>query len=111
MAITKTPKFSTEHQLAAELLKALAHPARLAILDVLSQRQTCFCGDLTQELPLAQSTISQHLKALKIGGLIKGEIDGVKTCYCLDEVGIKQLKKLILPLIQQLNTQNNETCC
>jgi ArsR family transcriptional regulator len=111
MAPSTTTQFSAKQHTAAALFKALAHPARLAILALLSQRQTCFCGDLTQELPLAQSTISQHLKALKNAGLIKGEIDGVKTCYCLDEKGIEQLEELMLPLIQQLNIQNQKTCC
>lgn len=111
MAITKTDLFTDQQQQAAELFKAMGHPARLAILDILSQRQACFCGDITEELPLAQSTVSQHLKALKAAGLIKGEIDGVKTCYCLSETGVAMLKELADPIIEQLNLINTSSCC
>ena len=111
MAVTKTTRFSEIHQATAEVLKAMAHPARLAILELLAERQSCICGDITEELPLAQSTVSQHLKALKEAGLIKGEIDGVRVCYCLNEQGIKQLEELALPFIQTLNSLTNKNCC
>jgi DNA-binding transcriptional ArsR family regulator len=68
----------------ADTLKALAHPARLALLQVLAERGTCVCGTLVDELPLAQSTVSQHLKVLREAGLITGEVDGTKSCYALD---------------------------
>ncbi len=79
------PKYTTKDQEIAKFTKALAHPARVAILQLLLQRRTCICGDIVDELPIAQSTVSQHLKELKKAGLIKGEIEGVSTCYCINE--------------------------
>jgi predicted transcriptional regulator len=84
MGISKTEAFSASDNQLAAMAKALAHPARIAILKVLLNRESCICGDLVEELPLAQSTISQHLNELKKAGLIKGEIDGPATCYCID---------------------------
>jgi DNA-binding transcriptional ArsR family regulator len=69
----------------AKYAKALAHPARIAILQLLAKKQTCICGDIVDEIPLSQSTVSQHLKELKEAGLIKGDIEGAKICYCIDE--------------------------
>lgn len=92
---------------SAEIAKALGHPARIAILKILSQRKTCFCGDITEILPLAQSTVSQHLKALKSAGLITGEVEGVRTCYCLKPEGIKELNELLSELFSELV----KTCC
>ena len=74
--------------------KALSHPARIAILEKLAKRSTCICGEIVNDLPLAQSTVSQHLKELKSAGLIQGKIDGLKSCYCLDPKGIKQLLRI-----------------
>lgn len=84
MGITKSNQFTTEQNKLAGLYKALAHPARIAILQLLIQKQACICGDIVDELPLSQSTISQHLKALKTAGIIQGDISGVKTCYCIN---------------------------
>jgi DNA-binding transcriptional ArsR family regulator len=95
----------------AKLMKAFGHPARIAILELLSKRETCICGDITDELPLAQSTVSQHLKALKSAGIITGEVEGVKTCYCLDQDGLKELNNLFQPFIKNLTTQNEDNCC
>jgi len=81
----KPEDFSTEDINLAKYAKALAHPARVAILNLLIQKQACICGDIVEELPLAQSTVSQHLKVLKEAGLIKGEIEGSTVCYCIDE--------------------------
>lgn len=92
---------------SAEIAKALGHPARIAILKILATRSTCFCGDITDILPLAQSTVSQHLKALKEAGLITGEIEGVRTCYCLNPEGIKELNILLSELTDDLL----KTCC
>ena len=84
--ITETKKeFSVEDKSLALYAKALSHPARVAILQLLIRKQACICGDIVDEIPLAQSTISQHLKELKQAGLIKGEIDGVRVCYCINE--------------------------
>lgn len=85
MGATKSYEFSAKENKLAKYAKALAHPARVAILKVLAKRQECVCGDIVDELPLSQSTVSQHLKELKEAGLIKGEIDGVRVCYCIDE--------------------------
>jgi ArsR family transcriptional regulator len=79
----------------AGLAKALAHPARVQIVRLLVRRGTCICGEIVNELPLAQSTVSQHLKILKDAGLIQGEIDGPRTCYCIDPRGLRRLKALI----------------
>lgn len=87
---------------AAEIAKALGHPARIAILKLLAQRTTCFCGDITEVLPMAQSTVSQHLKALKSAGLITGEVEGVRTCYCLNPDGIKELQTALSELTNEL---------
>ena len=84
MAYRKDVEFTEADQRLAETAKALSHPARIAILRVLAERGTCICGELVDELPLAQSTVSQHLKALKEAGLIQGEIEGPRTCYCID---------------------------
>ena len=85
MGITKTEEFTSKDNKIAKYAKALAHPARVAILQLLLKKQNCICGDIVDELPLSQSTVSQHLKELKEAGLIKGDIDGVKICYCIDE--------------------------
>jgi len=97
----------TSVERSAAIAKALGHPARIAILKILADRSTCFCGDITDILPLAQSTVSQHLKALKTAGLIKGEVEGVKTCYCLNPDGIRELRELLTELSNELI----KTCC
>jgi DNA-binding transcriptional ArsR family regulator len=77
--------YSNKEEQIAQFAKALGHPARVAIVSLLLKKQNCICGDIVDELPLSQSTVSQHLKELKEAGIIKGEISGVKTCYCIDE--------------------------
>lgn len=79
----------------ALLAKALGHPARVAIIRLLLRREACICGEIVEELPLAQSTVSQHLKQLKEAGLIRGEVDGPRVCYCVDEGAITLLKALV----------------
>ena len=86
-----------DEQLAA-LAKALGHPLRVRILRILASRQTCICGDLVDELPIAQSTVSQHLKILKDAGLVQGEIDGPRVCYCIRRPALQKLKKLVAGL-------------
>jgi DNA-binding transcriptional ArsR family regulator len=111
----KIPKHETQRkyinektiQRSAEIAKALGHPARIAILKILAQRTTCFCGDITEILPLAQSTVYQHLKALKNAGLITGEVEGARTCYCLNADGIKELQTVL----SELSTELIKTCC
>lgn len=85
MGLTKSEEFSVKDNRIAKYAKALSHPARVAILRLLIQKQACVCGDIVDELPLSQSTVSQHLKELKLAGLIKGDIEGAKVCYCIDE--------------------------
>ncbi len=79
----------------ATLAKALAHPARVQIMRLLVRREACICGDIVEELPLAQSTVSQHLKVLKDAGLIRGEIDGPRVCYCVEPRVMRRLKALV----------------
>lgn len=98
MGATKSYEFSVKENRLAKYAKALAHPARIAILNFLAKQQSCVCGDIVDKLPLSQSTVSQHLKELKEAGLIQGEIEGAKVCYCIDgkewklaQAGINQL--------------------
>ena len=79
----------------AVLTKAVGHPARVAILRLLVRREACVCGDIVDELPLAQSTVSQHLKVLKDAGLIRGDIDGPRVCYCVEPRALRRLKALV----------------
>ena len=85
MSRAKTELFERELTGTAEFAKALSHPVRIRILKILSERRVCMCGEIVELLPLAQSTVSQHLKELKSARLIKGEVEGPKTCYCLDK--------------------------
>jgi ArsR family transcriptional regulator, arsenate/arsenite/antimonite-responsive transcriptional repressor len=82
----------------AALAKALGHPVRVEIIRILSQKQSCVCGEIVEELSMAQSTVSQHLKVLKDVGLIRGEIEGARTCYCLDHAVLRQFKILVAGL-------------
>ena len=110
MAITKAQLFDDKQIKTAQFAKALGHPARVAILQILASRNTCICGDITDQLPLAQSTVSQHLKALKSAGIIKGEIDGVKTCYCLNEKSFDELKNVLETFLTDLETKKTNCC-
>ena len=93
MGLTKSEIFSREQNHLAQLLKALAHPARIAILQQIMRSNACICGDLVNELGLAQATISQHLKELKNAGLIQGTIEGASVCYCINPETWKMLEK------------------
>ncbi len=86
---------SEADQELAMLAKAIAHPARVRILRLLAHRTACVCGDLVDELPLAQSTVSQHLKVLKEAGLIRGEVDGPRVCYCIEPRAARRLRALV----------------
>lgn len=83
MAINKKNEFAPEEVMLSSFAKALSHPARIAIIRELARREQCICGEIVEVLPLAQSTVSQHLKELVNAGLVKGTIDGTKSCYCL----------------------------
>jgi DNA-binding transcriptional ArsR family regulator len=109
MGATKSIEFSAKENKLAKYAKALAHPARVAILRMLAKRQACVCGDIVDELPLSQSTVSQHLKELKEAGLIKGDIDGAKVCYCIDEKEWKAAQSFINQLFDTYKVGSN--CC
>jgi ArsR family transcriptional regulator len=94
MGITKTNGFSSDTIQMADILKALGHPARLAIVQFLLKSNTCMCGDILEVLPLAQSTVSKHLYELKKVGLIRGTISGNNICYCIDNIGFEKIKNL-----------------
>ena len=110
MAYSKTYLFDTKLQTSADLFKALAHPARLAILKYLAEAKTCITGDLADELPLGRTTINQHLRELKDAGLITGTTEGVKTCYCLNLEKIRELKAISETFINDINIPVNFDC-
>lgn len=109
MGTTKTEEFTVKDNRIAKYAKALAHPARVAILQLLIKKQSCICGDIVDELPLSQSTVSQHLKELKEAGLIKGEIEGVRVCYCIDEKEWETAKGYLTSFFGTYVKGNN--CC
>ena len=109
MGLTKTEIFTEAQNKLAVQLKAIAHPARIAILQELIKANACICGDLVEELGLAQATISQHLKELKNAGLIKGTIEGVSVCYCIEPNAWKDLEKKVNSLFQSFKDPQN--CC
>lgn len=108
MGLTKTAEFTKAQNELATLTKALGHPARIAILQFLIKSKSCFCGDIVEELPLSQSTVSQHLKELKNAGLIKGDIEGPSICYCIDEKAWNKVKKIIGDLFE---SYKDTGCC
>lgn len=97
-ACCEPPKINMNTERVAEICKALAHPARVRIVDHLNLLDQCICGQIVDALPLAQSTVSQHLKILKESGLVKGIIDGPRTCYCLDRQVLAEFKAMVLAL-------------
>ena len=109
MGTTKTDHFNTKQLRMAQLAKALGHPARIAILQFLASQQSCVCGDIVDELPLSQSTVSQHLKELKDAGIIKGEISGASTCYCIDEKVWKEMESEFGFIFNSFSSQ--AICC
>jgi predicted transcriptional regulator len=109
MGLTKTEIFTNEQNKLAVQLKAIAHPARIAILQELMKANACICGDLVDELGLAQATISQHLKELKNAGLIQGTIEGVSVCYCIEPSAWKNLQKELNELFSSYKGMNS--CC
>lgn len=102
MGATKIENFTDKQKDIAILAKALGHPARVAIIDYLLKVNSCICGDIVNELPLAQPTISQHLKELKNAGLIKGNIEGNSICYCIDEKVLIKLQNYFLNISSKL---------
>lgn len=109
MGVTKEEFFTKKQLKKAQFAKAFAHPARIAIIEYMIKHQECICGDLVNEIPLAQSTISQHLKELKEAGFIKGDIDGVKTCYCINEKVWNEAQESFNEMFTDY--KNNNQCC
>ncbi|HEY4652270.1 MAG TPA: metalloregulator ArsR/SmtB family transcription factor [Pontibacter sp.] len=110
MLAAKPKEFTETDIVVARYAKALAHPARIAILRVLLERKACICGDIVEELPLSQSTVSQHLKELKEAGLIKGDIDGKKVCYCIDENAWQHAQQVLQQIFASY-TSCSTSCC
>jgi len=110
MGATKTDHFTDEQNELAILTKALGHPARIAIIQYLMKVNTCICGDIVNELPLSQPTVSQHLKELKNAGLIKGNIEGNAICYCINEMGFEKIKGFFNHINLHLEKRKNECC-
>ncbi len=109
MGLTKSSIFTANQNKLAQMMKALAHPARIAIIQFLVKKKACFCGDIVDELGLAQSTISQHLKELKNAGLIQGTIEGTGVCYCINPKAWQQYKKEMENFFVAYQLIN--TCC
>jgi|SRR6476469_9013800 len=109
MGSTKTEEFTAKENKLAKYAKALGHPARIAILKMLAGRNTCVCGDIVEELPLSQSTVSQHLKELKESGLIHGEIEGVRVCYCINTKEWKSAQQALNQMFDSYKGSKN--CC
>jgi DNA-binding transcriptional ArsR family regulator len=109
MGASKTEHFTDEQNEIATLAKALGHPARIAIIEYLLSVDACICGDIVNELPLAQPTVSQHLKELKNAGLIQGNIEGNAICYCVNEETLGKLNNYINHIFNKITNRNN--CC
>ena len=109
MGVTKSEIFTDAQNEIATLAKAFAHPARVAIMHQLFKTNTCVCGDLVEEIGLAQATISQHLKELKSVGIIKGSIEGTSVCYCIDTDNWERIKGVLLTFFDNYPTNTN--CC
>ena len=108
MGTTKTEHFTDKQNQIATIAKALGHPARIAIIEYLMKVNECICGDIVNELPLAQPTVSQHLKELKNAGIIKGTVEGNSICYCIDESTIDILNRYFSKIVE---TVSKAKCC
>ena len=106
MAIAKVDQLESEYAQLADVAKALSHPARIKILQVLTDKNRCICGEIVEVLPLSQSTVSQHLKELKRVGLIDGEVEGPKTCYCINYEKLDAVQQMFTSLFGRINK-----CC
>jgi len=111
MAINKKYEFTKNEVALADFAKALSHPARIAILKELAKKNTCVCGEIVEVLPLAQSTVSQHLKELKEAGLIQGTLDGAKSCYCIDYKNLKKAIEQLNAMFSNVIKFENKNCC
>lgn len=108
MGASKTDHFTDQQNRIASIAKALGHPARVAIIEYLMRVDACICGDIVNELPLAQPTVSQHLKELKNAGLIRGNIEGNAICYCIDETAFQMLQNYAAGVT---TTTVSKKCC
>lgn len=106
MGTSKKEVFNNSQNRLADLAKALGHPARIAILQFLAKQNVCICGDIVEEIPLSQATVSQHLAELKRVGIIKGEIEGPRICYCIDQKAWNEAKQLLSQFLAGL-----KSCC
>src|SRR5580700_9087458 len=111
MGVTKSEIFSDKQNRLAGMMKALAHPARIAILQQLIKTNACICGDLVDELGLAQPTISQHLKELKNAGIIQGTVEGTSVCYCINPKVWKQYQEFFNEFFVEVKMDVNNRCC
>ncbi|MBI1306815.1 MAG: metalloregulator ArsR/SmtB family transcription factor [Bacteroidetes bacterium] len=110
MGLSKAEHFSEKHNQISGLAKALAHPARIAILEYLMKTNACVCGDIVNELPLAQPTVSQHLKELKLAGFIKGNIEGNAINYCINQGAVDDLLKFLSGVASHAECLKNNCC-
>ena len=110
MGLTKSAHFTEQQNELANIAKALGHPARIAIVEYLLKVNTCICGDIVGELPLAQPTISQHLKELRSAGINKGSVEGASVCYCLDNAKLELLSLFLGKLVSHANSQSGKCC-
>ncbi|GAB3366844.1 metalloregulator ArsR/SmtB family transcription factor [Arachidicoccus ginsenosidivorans] len=111
MGSTKTDLFNKKQNELANMAKAIAHPARIAILEQLVKTNACICGDLVVELGLAQPTISQHLKELKLAGIIQGSVEGTSVCYCIDPKVWKKFREFFNNFFVEVGDPTGEGCC
>lgn len=111
MGITRSDLFSKQQNGLANMAKAIAHPARIAILQHLIKANSCICGDLVDELGLAQATISQHLKELKTAGLIQGTVEGTSVCYCIHPGNWKKFREQFAGFFTDVNLDSNTSYC
>lgn len=110
MGATKTDHFTDKQNEIAILTKALGHPARIAIIEYLLKVNACICGDIVNVLPLAQPTVSQHLKELKNAGIIKGDIEGNTVCYCINEKVINKLQTYFTDVVVKIESRKKNCC-
>ena len=108
MTYHRTEVFDEQFRDLAKIAKVLSHPARLAILKYLADVKACISGDISNEIPLSRTTVSQHLQVLREAGFIQGQIDGVKINYCLNPIAVNEFKALIVKYLTQINCDN---CC
>ncbi len=110
MALNKKAEFAPHAVQLSEWAKAISHPARVEILRTVAERGTCICGEVVEVMPLAQSTVSQHLRELKDAGLITGEVDGLKSCYCINAEGLAAFRLSITAFLDDLE-RKMKACC